>query len=91
MGIAAGTDFTDALAEKAARLVFRALPVAVRQGDCVATRSKMHNASTLAGMALARLASDSIMTIAHQPWRPVSTFPRSALAQPAGLACLTRG
>ncbi|MGS9097603.1 hypothetical protein ACQWHW_26635, partial [Salmonella enterica subsp. enterica serovar Infantis] len=45
------SDFNDALAEKAAKLVFQYLPTAVEKGDCVATRGKIHKASTLAGMA----------------------------------------
>ncbi len=50
--VAKGTDdFSAALSEKAARLVFRYLPRAYEHPDNLRARSKMHNASCMAGIA----------------------------------------
>lgn len=60
------SDFSDALAEKAAQLVFHHLADACHKGDCLASREKMHNASTMAGMAFSQAGLGVTHAIAHQ-------------------------
>ena len=60
------SDYTDGLAEKAVELVFNNLQEAYEHGDNRKAREKMHNASTIAGMAFTNAFLGLSHSIAHK-------------------------
>jgi acetaldehyde dehydrogenase/alcohol dehydrogenase len=59
------SEYTDALALQAARLVFEYLPRACRDGEDLEARAKMHNAACMAGLAFANAFVGVNHALAH--------------------------
>ncbi len=60
------SDYTDGLAEKAVELVFKNLRTAYNDGSNRTAREKMHNASTIAGMAFTNAFLGVCHSMAHK-------------------------
>ncbi len=60
------SEYTNALAREAARLVFKYLPVCYQHPEDEKAREKMHHASTLAGMAFANAFLGLCHSMAHK-------------------------
>ncbi len=60
------SDYTDGLAEKAVELVFKNIREAYNNGSNVYAREKMHNASTIAGMAFTNAFLGINHSLAHK-------------------------
>jgi acetaldehyde dehydrogenase/alcohol dehydrogenase len=60
------SDYTDGLAEKACELVFKNLREAYNNGSNRVAREKMHNASTIAGMAFTNAFLGVCHSLAHK-------------------------
>ncbi len=60
------TDYTNGLALEATRLIFKYLPQAYADGTNVKAREKVHNASTMAGMAFSNAFLGVCHSMAHK-------------------------
>ena len=58
-------DFADAMALQAIKLVFDYLPKAVKDGQNIENREKMHNAATMAGIAIGNSQIGGTHALAH--------------------------
>lgn len=60
------SEYTNALAKEAARLIFKYLPTSYEQPDDEQAREKVHHASTMAGMAFANAFLGLCHSMAHK-------------------------